>query len=110
MVSVTVLIDDTLTAGRKDDTCGIIIDNTASDSLTESAVDGIIDMLRYGLAMYAGLEYYHSRAGKTTIVLSRVTDISNALIESAVKSIKLACKTHRSKHRFKFTDKTNVLF
>lgn len=110
MVSVTVLIDDTITAGRKDDACGIIIDNTASDSLSESAVNGITDMLRYGLAMYAGLRYYHSQAGETTIVLSRINDISNALIESAVKSIELACKNNNCKYRFKFTDKTNVLF
>lgn len=113
LVSVTILTDNMrniLTDAKIDVVCGIIIDNTASDSLSESAVDGIVDMLRYGLAMYAGLEYYHSQAGETTMVPSRINDISNALIESAVKSIELACKNNNCKYRFKFTDKTNVLF
>lgn len=110
---MTVLTDNMnriLTAVKNDVVCGIIIDNTASDSLSESAVNGITDMLKRGLAMYAGLEYYHSRAGETTIVLSRINDVSNALIESAVKSIELACKNNNCKYRLKFIDKTNVLF
>lgn len=112
MVIVQVFIDNSLTRGIYDDACAIYVCNYASNSLGKAAVDGIVYMLKHGLATN-GIRYARDEQNITYIVLSKINEASNLLIESAVKSIELVCKKYQCKYKIQYRDKedkTDVLF